>query len=66
MLGGEMTDSQPEGEGVNLDGCHLIVSWSCLLLLLTKCQRDDCADNILTSNLEVSRNGTGISLTSKK
>ena len=65
MLGGEMTDSQPEGDGVNMDGSHLIVSWSCLLLLLTKCQRDDCADNILASNIEVSRNGNGMSLTIK-
>ena len=60
-----MTDSQPEGDGVNLDGCHLILSWSCLLLLLTTCQQDGCADNILASNLEVSRNGNGMSLTIK-
>ena len=53
-----MTDSQPDDEGVvSLEGCHLLVSWSCLVALLSKCQRADCADQVLPCNMDVLRKG---------
>lgn len=58
-----MTDSQPDDEGcVSLEGSHLLVSWSCLVVLLSKCQRESCADLVLPSNMDVSRNGNKIAL----
>ena len=53
----EYEDSEPESEGVDLSGCNLIVSWSSLVLLLSKCQLEDCADRVLADNMKVSRNG---------
>ena len=57
MIVTEVPDSQPESEGVNLNGCLLIVPWSFILILLSKCQRQGCADQVLPSNMELSRNG---------
>ena len=50
-------DSNAEFDGDSLAGCHLLVSWSCLLLLLSQCQRQGCTDNVLTSNMEMKKNG---------
>ena len=49
--------SQPESEGETLDRSILLVPWVSLLLLLTKCQRVGCADQVLASNMSASRNG---------
>ena len=51
------SDSQPESEGVNLAGALLIVPWCCIMMLLSKCQRPGCADQVLPSNMNMSRKG---------
>ena len=62
-----MTDSQPDEEGgVSLEGCHLLVSWSCLFSLLSKCQRVGCADHVLPCNMDVSRMGNKNAFTGSK
>ena len=50
-------DSEPETEGVKIDGSLLIVPWACILMLLSKCQRHGCSDQVLPSNVKVSRKG---------
>ena len=50
-------DSQPTCEGVNLEGSLLIIPWISVLLLLSKCQRLGCGDQVLESNMKLSRNG---------
>ena len=51
-------DSETETDGANIDGSFLIVPWTCILLLLSKCQRHGCAEPVLPSNVKVSRKGT--------
>ena len=51
------SDFQTETEGVNLTGSLLIVPWACLLILLSKCQRHGCGEQVLPSNMELSRKG---------
>ena len=50
-------DSKPEDVRVDLSRCHLIVSWSSLLPLLSKCQDQDCAEQVLPDNMKISKNG---------
>ena len=50
-------DSECEVDGVKIDGSFLIVPWACILLLLSKCQRHGCAEQVLPSNVKVSRKG---------
>ena len=50
-------NSQPEIEGVNLDGSRLVVDWNSLLLLLSKCQRQGCPESVLPASMKVSRQG---------
>ena len=59
LLGSEMSSSPPDDDavGVCLDGCYLLVSWSSLLTLLSKCQREGCSDQVLPCNMIVSKNG---------
>ena len=51
-------ESQPENEGVNLNGSLLLVPWSCLLLLLSVCKHEGCGAQVLPSNMDISRRGT--------
>ena len=37
----------------------LIVPWACILILLSKCQRHGCSEQVLPSNMELSRKGNG-------
>ena len=54
----DISNSQPDDVGgVSLDGCYLLVSWSCLIPLLSRCQREGCVDQVLPCNMDVSRNG---------
>ena len=55
----DLPESQPESSegGVNLDGSHLIISWSCLITLLGICKHQGCGDQVLADNMDISRNG---------
>jgi hypothetical protein len=44
-------DSECEVDGVNIDGSFLIVPWA------SKCQKHGCAEQVLPSNVKVSRKG---------
>lgn len=51
-------DSETENEGVNIDDSLLIVPWACILLLLSKCQNHGCSEQVLPSNVKISRKGS--------
>ena len=59
-------DSECEVDGVKIDGSFLIVPWACILLLLSKCQKHGCAEQVLPSNVKVSRKGNIIVKTAEK
>ena len=43
-----------------MDGAHLIVSWSCLVKLLSICQHPGCGDQVLTDSMDITRNGNSV------
>jgi len=47
---------------VNLNGSLLIVSWSCLLTLLSICKHQGCGDSVLPSNMDISRKGAAVTV----
>ena len=62
-----LEESEPENdvhetEGTKIDGSLLIVPWSCILLLLSKCQAHGCGEQVLPSNIKVSTKGTGVKI----
>ena len=50
-------DSDTETEGAKIDDSLLLVPGSSLLKLLSKCQRIGCPEQVLPSNIKVSRKG---------
>jgi hypothetical protein len=52
-------ESQPDMKETNLDGCLLIIPWSCLIVLLGICKHPGCGDQVLLDNMDISRNGIG-------
>ena len=50
-------DEEAETEGCKMAGCLLIVPWACILLLLSKCHTPGCGEQVLPSNVHVSRKG---------
>ena len=53
----EETDPEPASGEVHMDGAHLIVSWSCLITLLSICKHPGCGDQVLPDNMDITRNG---------
>ena len=54
----DASESEAENEGVTIDESLLFVSGSSLLKLLGKCQRFDCAAQVLPSNINISKKGS--------
>ena len=53
----EETEPEPVSGEVDMDGAHLIVSWSCLITLLSICKHPGCGDQVLPDNMDITRNG---------
>ena len=49
-----------ENEGFNMHGSAVIVMWSCLFQLLSKCRREGCGAQVNPDNMISTRNGTNI------
>ena len=43
--------------GENFSGAIVLVMWSCLIELLSKCRKSGCSANILPDNMVATRNG---------
>jgi hypothetical protein len=55
-----------ENKSLDMSGSAIIVMWSCLLQLLTKCRHEGCGAQVNPDNISPSRNGELIVICSKR
>merc|ERR1712179_879157 len=60
-----LDDSTTDGDGLEeFSGAIILVMWSNLLLLLSKCQKPGCGAAVLSDNMKVIRNGAAVKILS--